>query len=85
MGSLVVLFAFLMLGDFAYALIAQQHMTAMMGIGVGKVLDSFLNHDYRTTFLISGAIALAGATLWTILYCKFKILGGLKGYQPPRL
>jgi MFS family permease len=69
---------------FAAALVFQCILTAVVSVGIGKALDGLLNHDYRMTFLISGAIALVAGALWVVLYRQFQVLGGLKAYQPPR-
>jgi MFS family permease len=68
---------------FAAALVAQMFVIAVVSAGVGKALDSFLDHDYRMTFLISGVIALVACAAWTVLYRQFNRLGGLSRYAPP--
>jgi len=73
-GGLVVLFSWLLWGDFAWSM----RERAVFGI----VLD-LTGHPYRYTFLMSSGIAVAAMMLMITVHRRFVRLGGPEHYVAP--
>ena len=64
------------------AFLLQSALRALLPPGVGALLDSS-GHNYRLTFVVSGAMATLGLVAMIVAHKKFLKLGGPKNYVAP--